>query len=304
MELRQLRYFVAVAEELHFGRAARRVHIAQPPFSQQIKGLEEEIGAKLLERNSRNVQLTAEGQYFYGQAVSILAQAQVVALTVARMAKGESGCVNVGFMEVAMDSPLPEAIRGFRHSSPDVSVQISQLGGSAQLAKIRSGELDVGFSTVFLHGMDGLASIRLFSKKHAIAVPDDHKFAREKSLSLEDIADEKLILFPRSGQPDLHDSIIKAFSKKRLVPIISQEVAGLSGAAALIASGMGITFLPDSSRVIREGITLIPIRDEFPTMDLFMVWKRGDLSNTNKGFMESVADYFLKCTSFFDEIGE
>ncbi|MBI9112556.1 LysR substrate-binding domain-containing protein [Maridesulfovibrio ferrireducens] len=292
MELRQLRYFIAVAEELHFGRAAQRVHIAQPPFSQQIKSLEEEIGAKLLERNSRKVRLTEEGRYFYEQAVSILEQTDLAVSTVSRMAKGESGSVKVGFMEIAMDSLLPEAIRAFRHKHSDVSVLISQLGASAQLERIRSDELDVGFSTVFMHGMEGLASIRLFSKKHVLAVPDDHAFTRKKSLSLKEIAKEKLIMFPRAGQPDLHDSIMQAFSKRGLVPIISQEVSGLSGAAALISSGMGVAFLLDNSHVSRTGITLIPVIEEFPSMDIFMVWNKDSCSNTAKVFMERVADYF------------
>jgi DNA-binding transcriptional LysR family regulator len=292
MELRQLKYFVAVAEELHFGRAAKRAHIAQPPFSQQIKSLEEDVGAKLLERNSRNVRLTAEGQYFYEQAVSILEKIDLTASTVGRMAKGETGRVKVGFMEIAMDSLVPEAIRAFRNKYSDVSILISQLGAIVQLKRIRSGDLDVGFSTVFMHGMEGLESLRLFSKKHVLAVPDDHSFTHKKKLTLKDIAKEKLIMFPRTGQPDLYDSMMEAFSKRELVPIISQEVSGLSGAAALISSGMGVAFLPDNSHVSRKGITLIPLEEDFPLMDIYMVWNKDSCSNTAKIFMESVAGYF------------
>lgn len=245
-----------------------------------------------MERDSRNVRLTAEGQYFYEQAVLILEQSELAASTVGRMAKGETGRVQVGFMEIAMDSLVPEAIRTFRNKFSGVSVLISQLGATVQLERIRTGELDVGFSTVFMHGMEGLESLKLFSKKHVLAVPDDHLFTRKKKLTLKDIAKDKLIMFPRAGQPDLYDSMMEAFSKKGLEPIISQEVAGLSGAAALISSGMGVAFLPDNSHVSRKGITLIPIMEDFPLMDIYMVWNKDSCSNAAKKFMESVADYF------------
>lgn len=302
MELRQLRYFIAVAEELHFGRAARRVHIAQPPFSQQIKALEEEIGARLLERNSRKVRLTGEGRYFYGQAVAILEQAEEAVHIVGRMAKGEYGSIKVGFTETAMDSLLPEAVRSFSNRYPGVSMQFSQFGTSTQLEHIRSGKLGVGFSTVFLHAMDGLSSVKLFSKNHVLAVPEDHIFTERDSVSLEEVAGEHLIMFPRSGQPDLHDSIMKAFTSKGLVPILSQEVSGLSGASALIASGMGVTFLPENSRISRKGIALVPLLEDFPGMDIYMVWNSEEYSNTAAVFMEQVADYFSVLKAFTDEM--
>ncbi|NDV22882.1 LysR family transcriptional regulator [Desulfovibrio sp. JC022] len=298
MELRQLRYFIAVAEELHFGRAARRVHIAQPPFSQQIKGLEEELGARLLERNSRKVRLTNEGRYFYKQAMDIVAQAEDAAATVGRMAKGEYGNIKVGFMEIAMDSLLPEAVRSFSHRYPGVSVRLSQFGASIQLQKISSGEMDVGFSTVYLHAMEGLSSVKLFSRKHVLAVPEDHIFTAEKSVSLTEIARENLLMFPRSGQPDLYDAIMDAFTSRGLVPRVKQEISGLSGASALISSGMGVTFLPENSRVSRKGIAMVPVSDEFPSMDIYMVWNREDYSNTAGVFMEWVADYFSVSRSF------
>ena len=302
MELRQLRYFIAVAEELHFGRAARRVHIAQPPFSQQIKALEEEIGARLLERNSRKVRLTNEGRYFYKQAMDIMAQVEEATATVGRMSKGEYGNVRVGFLEIAMDSLLPEAVRSFSHRYPGVSVRLSQFGASIQLEKIHSGELDVGFSTVYLHAMEGLSSVKLFSKKHVLAVPEDHIFTAKKSVSLNDIAQENLLMFPRTGQPDLYDSIMESFAVRGLVPRVRQEISGLSGASALISSGMGVTFLPDNSRVSRKGIAMVPISDEFPCMDIYMVWNRDDYSNTAGVFMEWVADYFSVSGAFAGQV--
>ncbi|NDV27900.1 LysR family transcriptional regulator [Desulfovibrio sp. JC010] len=302
MELRQLRYFIAVAEELHFGRAARRVHIAQPPFSQQIKSLEEEIGARLLERNSRKVRLTNEGRYFYKQAMDIMAHVEEATATAGRMAKGEYGNVRVGFLEIAMDSLLPEAVRSFSHRYPGVSVRLSQFGASIQLEKIHSGELDVGFSTVYLHAMEGLSSVKLFSKKHVLAVPEDHIFTAKKSVSLKDIAGENLLLFPRTGQPDLYDSIMDAFTSRGLVPKVRQEISGLSGASALISSGMGVTFLPDNSRVSRKGIAMVPISDDFPRMEIYMVWNREDYSNTAGVFMEWVADYFSVSGAFAGEV--
>ncbi|WP_432735086.1 LysR family transcriptional regulator [Maridesulfovibrio sp. FT414] len=303
MELRQLKYFIAVAEELHFGRAARRVHIAQPPFSQQIKSLEEELGARLLDRNSRKVRLTSEGRYFYQQALTILKQAEEASITVGRMAKGEYGSLKVGFTETAMDSLLPESVRSFSHRYPGISMQFSQYGTSNQLEQIRSGGLDVGFSTIFRHAMDGLSSVKLFSKKHVLAVPEDHIFTSQDSVSLKEVAGEHVIMFPRSGQPDLHDEIMKAFRVRGLSPVISQEVSGLSGASALIASGMGVTFLPENSRTSRRGIALVPLSDSFPAMDIYMVWNSEQYSNTSGVFMEWVADYFSVSKAFAEEVG-
>lgn len=302
MELRQLRYFIAVAEELHFGRAARRVHIAQPPFSQQIKALEEELGARLLDRNSRKVRLTSEGRYFYRQALGILDRAEEATSTVGRMARGEYGNIKIGFTETAMDSLLPEAVRSFSHRYPGVAMQFSQFGTSTQLEQIRSGALDVGFSSIFSYGMDGLSSVKLFTKKHVLAVPEDHIFTSKGSVSLTEVAGESLIMFPRSGQPDLHDSMMKSFRSRGLSPVVGQEVSGLSGASALVASGMGVTFLPENSRTSRKGIALVPLNEDFPGMDIYMVWSMTDYSNTCGVFMEWVADYFSVSRQFVEEI--
>lgn len=289
MELRQLKYFVAVAEELHFGRAAKRVHIAQPPLSQQIKALEEELGARLFERSSRKVELTAEGRYLLDEAREILDRVSDAMETVGRMVRGEAGRMHVGFMEIAMDSHLPEIMRHFRAGYPDVGVRVSQLGASVQLERLRNGELDVGFCSVFRHGLQGLEDRLLFEKEHFLAMPEDHPLTRKEKVSLEDVAEERLIMFPRFGQPDLYDSILEAFTMKGLYPDVGQEVAGISGVTALIAAGMGVSFVPENTRIQRKGIVTRPIDGDFPAMDIYMVWKKGEPAAALRLFLEEVA---------------
>lgn len=292
MELRQLKYFLAVAEELHFGRAARKVHIAQPPLSQQIKALEEELGAKLFIRNSRNVELTAEGRFFQEEALAIIEKINHAADTVGRMSKGEKGRISVGFMEIAMDSHLPEIIRSFKFDYPDVRVKVTQLGTSAQMDKLREDQLEVGFCSVFRYGLQDLEYKLLFRKEHLLAMPEDHPLADKKSVSLEDVAKERLIIFPRSGHPDLYDSIFESFNSKGLLPRTSQEVAGISGVTALIAAGMGVSFIPENTRIERKGIVTRTISDDFPTMDIYMVWKKGQPAAVVRLFMDEVASFY------------
>jgi DNA-binding transcriptional LysR family regulator len=292
MELRQLKYFLAVAEELHFGRAAEKVHIAQPPLSQQIKALEEELGAKLFLRNSRNVQLTEEGKYFRKEAVEIFDKINNAADTVFRMAKGETGRISVGFMEIAMDSHLPEIIRSFKYDYPDVRVKVSQLGASSQMEKLRTGQLQVGFCSAYKYGLQDLDYKLLFRKQHLLAMPEDHALAAKDSVTLEDVAGERLIIFPRVGHPDLYDSIFAAFHKKNIFPGPAQEVAGISGVTALIAAGMGVSFVPENTRIQRKGIVTRPLADNFPTMDIYMVWKKGEPTAVVSLFLEEVAAFY------------
>lgn len=292
MELRQLRYFLAVAEELHFGRAAKKVHIAQPPLSQQIKALEEELGAKLFVRSSRKVELTAEGRYFMEEVTAILDRLNHVSNTILRMTKGETGCISVGFLEIAMDSSLPEIIRGFKCDYPDIRVNVSQLGASVQLERLRKEVLEVGFCSVYKYGLQDLDYKLLFKKELFLAMPEDHRLTSKRSVTLEDVSKERLIIFPRAGHPDLYDGILEAFTSKGYLPDIRQEVAGISGVTALIAAGMGVSFVPENTRIQRKGIVTRPLEDDFPTMDIYMVWKKGEPAAAVQRFLDEVTAFY------------
>src|SRR5215470_3827007 len=210
MELRHLRYFVAVAEELHFGRAAARLHIAQPPLSRQIRDLEREVGTPLFERVARGVQLTPAGRAFLPEARLTLAQAARAQRTAERAARGEVGRLRVGFVEAATYSRvLPEVLGFFRMHLPNIGISLFEMDAHAQADAFRDGRIDLGL----LHSVPADAD-RLLHVEHVYtdpmiaAVPGTHRVARQTRIALGAFAAESFVLFPRTDAPRLYDDII------------------------------------------------------------------------------------------------
>ena len=200
MELRHLRYFIAVAEELHFRRAAERLHMSQPPLSQQIRQLEEEVGAVLLLRNQRKVELTAAGAAFLVRAREILDAVEDAARQARRVQRGEVGRLAVGFVGSAMYSFVPELLRAFREDKPDVGLRLHELGTTEQLRQLEDGRLDVGF--VRLRGSrPGLAFESVLDEEVVVALPDVHPLSQRPLLRLADLEGESLVLLTPAGSP-------------------------------------------------------------------------------------------------------
>lgn len=284
MEIRHLRYFIAVAEELHFGRAAVRLHLAQPPLSQQIKALEAELGARLFERTSRSVRLTPAGEAFLDQCRGLLARLDEAARAVRRIHQGEGGELAVGYMNPAMDAVLCRALAQFRQERPAVALRLRELPTPQQLEELRAGRLDLGFvRLVRLDGrgaqMEGLAWRVVAREPYVLALPKGHRLLSRKVVPLAEAAAEPLILFPRQGMPELYDAILKTLREHGGQPSISQEVPGKHAALALAAAGFGVCLVPASARDWRrKGVELRPLEPGLPVVEMAAAWP-GEVRN-------------------------
>ena len=278
MELRHLRYFVVVAEELHFRRAAERLHMSQPPLSQQIRALEEEVGATLLLRNQRRVELTAAGAAFLERAREILTLVEDAALEARRVQRGEVGRLAIGFVGSAMYSFVPELLRAFREQFPDVVLRLQELGTSEQLRQLENGRLDVGFMRLPVLRPE-LRVETVLEEAVIAALPDLHPLASKPRLRLEDLEGQPLVLLTRSGAPGLRAALAPAIDLLGGEDVITQEVAEMQTVIGLVAAGAGISLVPESvSALMREGVTYRPLSDGAPAVRLEMAWRRADES--------------------------
>jgi DNA-binding transcriptional LysR family regulator len=260
VELRHLRYFVAVAEERHFGRAARRLHIAQPPLSQQIRVLERDLGVSLLHRTSRRVLLTDAGRAFLVEARSTLAQAARATEVASRAAGGDIGHVVIGHMASAELNVFPKLLPVFRKRCPAVELTFHVLGVGDQFEMLRSGEIHVGF--VRLPASERTLSVRsLVREPLMIALPARHPLARRRSISLRALRGERLLQFPRSHAPGYYDLLVAICRQAGLEPMIVQETRHLHTVLSLIATGHGVSLVPKCvARLGRPGVVCRAVR--------------------------------------------
>ncbi|MEM7591745.1 MAG: LysR family transcriptional regulator [Cyanobacteria bacterium P01_A01_bin.83] len=268
MEFRQLRYFVTVAEELHFGRAAERLDITQPALSKQIRVLEDKIGIKLFFRTKRSVKLTPAGEVFLKEAQQLLQQAQQAIATAQRTAKGETGKLTIGFTATATYTVLPELIGRFRSSYRGVEVEMLELSTEAQVTALNQGEIDLGFLHPPIDDR-GLEVYPLLSEEFVVVLPKQHYLNLAKSVSLKDLAQESFILHPRSEGPFLYDEFFKLCRQNGFRPQIIKEVNSHQTRICFVAAGMGITFIPAglqtsiSSDLVCKLIKNLPFKLEF-----------------------------------------
>lgn len=278
MELRHLRYFVAVAEELHFGRAADRLHIAQPPLSRQIRDLEREIGAPLFERVPRGVELTAAGRAFLPEARLTLAQAERAGRAAQRAARGETGRLRVGLVEAATYSGiLPDVLGFFRLHLPNVGLSLFEMNSLQQGEAFRDDRIDVGI----LHNPPADADRwlhveQVHSDPMVVALSRAHRLARRTRVSLADLAGEPFILFPREVVPVLYDELISRCRAAGFSPRVVQEAIGWQTATGLVAADVGVAFVPQSyARHGDQTIQYRPVTKLDVDLKLFAAWKRG-----------------------------
>lgn len=291
MELRHLRYFVAVAEELNFNRAAKRLHIAQPPLSRQIRDLERELGTPLFDRVPRGVELTAAGRAFLPEARLTLAQAERAQRTAQRAARGEVGRLRVGFVEAASHSGiLPEVLGFFRMHLPSIGLSLFEMDSLEQTEAFREERIDLGL----MHGAPADADRWLkvepvYAEPLVSAVPETHPLATRARIALSEFADEPFLLFPRHVAPAMYDDVIARCRAARFSPRVVQTVAGWHTLAALVGAGVGVTFVPRSlTHPRRPDVAHPAVRDLAVQMEITAAWKTGDRSPVRERFVTAL----------------
>ncbi|MFC5476095.1 LysR substrate-binding domain-containing protein [Paraherbaspirillum soli] len=290
IELRQLRYFVAVAEEKHFGRAALRLHMTQPPLSQTIQALEASIGTLLFARTKRSVALTPAGLALLPEARRILQQASTLPDLARRAASGESGLLSLSFVSTADYSILPPLLREFRETYPQVQIELREATTDLQLEQLVQGSIDAGLLIPPLSdkAKSALDYLPVLSEPLILAAPTGLKALRAKGkIALSSLSEMPLIIFPRRIAPGFHDTILACFRAAGVTPHIGQEAIQMQTIVGLVSAGMGIALVPQSvSNLKRPGVDYRELQDNTPMVETGLAWRRDNASPVLKAFLE------------------
>ncbi|GAB2631338.1 LysR family transcriptional regulator [Nocardia goodfellowii] len=286
MDLQLLRKFLVVAEELHFGRAATRLHIAQSPLSQQIRRLETELGVTLFTRTTRNVTLTAAGEAFMPEARALLAHADRAREIAAAHATGKRGRLRLSYVGSAAFEVLPRLLRSYRRSAPDVEIDLREHTTAEQLDALAAGNTQIA---LLRHTpvLPGVSSCLLRTEPLLAALPTGHRLAGRAVLPVEMLAEESFILFPRDQGPTFHDQLISLCHQAGFAPRIRHETRHMATTVSLVAAGLGISLVPASVRALRtQDITYVPLADTAAGIDLTMAWRTDAAGPTVHRFIE------------------
>ena len=278
MELRHLRYFVAVAEECHFGRAAQRLHIAQPPLSQQIRQLEAELGVQLLARSTRHVELTPAGARYLERARTILAGVDAAGEEAALVADGRIGKVTIGFTGSATYELLPSLSRRLREQTPGLELDLrGELLTPSQVAGLLDGTLDVGFLRPPVR-VPEIDVHPLRREPLVVVLPESHAQAARTQITLADLADEPFITYPAHHRSVVHDAVLDACQVAGFTPQAT-EVAETSTLVSFVAAGLGVALVPASVQHLRiTGSVYRPLAGTSPTVELAVATRQGETS--------------------------
>ena len=294
MELRHLRYFRTVASELHFGRAAEKLHIAQPPLSHQIRQLETELGFELFNRTKRSVALTPAGHVFLTQVDRIFQQLEQAIEIGRKTSRGELGQISIGFVGSATYNILPSILQQFRDRYPQVHIELHELTTDRQLIWLHEGRIDIGLMRPPIIEPD-VSSQVIFQESLVVALPVTHQLATMATIDLASLATEPFILFPRQLAPGLYDPIITICQAAGFSPLVVQECIQMQTIVSLVSANMGVSILPESIKEVqRYGVVYKPIQD--PTIPvsilvsrlatISIVWRTNDDSPTINRLLE------------------
>lgn len=264
MELRHLRYFVAVAEELHFTRAALRLNIAQPPLSQQIRALEEELGVQLFVRTRRSVALTDAGHALLAKARQLLSAAHALPQELQRVARGEVGVLRIGFSStLPLTRVLRDVVADHRRTHPDVALNLREMHTQLQFDGLRRGELDVGLVRYNERAPEGIRLVVLRRDPLRLVVPATHRFARRRSVAIADCRDEAFVGFPGDAGTGTGPLLKRLCAQAGFEPRIAQEAREATTQIGLVAAGLGVAVLPAPLEAVRiEGVHYVPLEGE------------------------------------------
>lgn len=278
MDLRQIRQFIAVAEELHFGRAAERLNMTQPPLSMSIRALEETLGVQLFNRTRKSVTLTSAGMIWLGHARKVLADAERLPVIAQRAARGQLGQLRLAFVSIASYTLLPDLVCRFRAAFPDVRVELREATSDVQFEALASGEIDVG---IIVHPGEGFGPAfshhRLPGEPLVAVVPEGYVPSStivSKSIAFEQIADAPLIFIPRRIAPAYYDIVADYYAVHGRSLRIYQEAIQMQTIIGLVAAGLGISLVPGSmTEMTRKGAHYLSLEGTSPTVETCMIWK-------------------------------
>lgn len=287
LDLRRLRCFAAVAETLHFGRAAQRLHMAQPPLTRQISALEEELGFRLFDRSSRAVTLTAEGSLFLPYARALLDQLERTAGFARKLAQGLAGHLTLGYASsIALSDLFTEAIRLFRERHPEVQLELLEGASAAQWAQIAEGSIDVGLGRLPPpEGQVGIEVLALGGEPLVVAVPNGDPLARQERIDLYDLRDRPLILFPLDYGSGLNELIERLYRKAGLALTRGPAGRQITSIIALVAAGQGVALVPRCSTALaRAGVVYRPLAEPEALADFLVFTRRHGRSAAVEAF--------------------
>lgn len=292
MNLTRLRYFVAVADELHFGRAAARLHMAQPPLSQQIRLLENELGSDLFDRTTRSVSLTTAGETLYPEAQRLLAQADAVERLMAEHEAGESGHLRLGFVDSASYAVMPQFLLAYRQRWPGVTFELRSMSSEAQRHALPDGEIDIGIART--HGNEaGITHTLILEERLFVAVSAQHPLASRKSTSMRQLADESFISFSRTESPALTAELASMLADEGVDydPIIeAEEYTTIIG---LVAAGEGVAVVPAAVRSFAPAdLVYVPLRDAAANTRLMLLTRDDEPLQVVRHALELAAELY------------
>jgi len=291
MELRHLRYFMAVGEEQHYNRAAQRLRVAQPALSRQIQDLEEEIGFKLFDRLPRGVKISAAGKCLLEDARRILQQINDATARAKRVASGQSGTLRVGFVEsISWHGVVPDSFRIFRERQADAELELKPMSSREQIEAVRTGQLDAGFLFTISSINRELAQLPVASLSLMLATPKGHPLTKLKKLRLRDLSDAAFIWFPRRESPAYYDRLMhECFRGGLKSPHIVQEAVNEATILSLVSCRMGVAFVSGATRWrCPESVILLPVADLKLPLPFALIWRKDNSSPLLAKFVADV----------------
>jgi DNA-binding transcriptional LysR family regulator len=291
MELRHLRYFVQVAEEQHYGRAAERLRIAQPALSRQIQDLEEEIGFQLFDRLPRGVKLSAAGKSFLADARRILHEVDEAAARAKRVAAGQSGTLRVGFVEsVSWHGVVPDSFREFRERQPDAELQLKPSSSQEQTDAVHAGRLDAGFVFTIAPIGRELVQLPVASLNLMLAVPKGHPLTKSKKVRLRDLNEADFVWFPRRESPAYYDRLMhECFRGGLKSPHVVQEAVNEATILSLVSCRLGVAFVSSATRWrCPASVEVLPVTDLTLPLPLALIWRKDNVSPLLAKFVADV----------------
>lgn len=290
MELRHLRYFIAVAEELHFGRAASKLHMAQPPLSQQIRQLEDELGVSLFHRTSHHVSLTEAGKAFLDDVRHILAQLEEACRTTQRIGHGEEGYLRLGFIDSAVYEVLPVLLQRYRSHYPEVEMILRQMSSREQIDALHNNQLDLGILRPPLPDTS-LEAFTIRQEPFVVVLSPGHPLVQQKAIPLAVLKEEPFVLFAQQIKTDFVEQVRRLCHQAGFEPRVVQEVQEMQTLVGLVAAGSGVSLVTASTQnLLSRGVAYRPIQDVAENAELVLAWRRDDKKETLQAFLHMVKD--------------